>query len=467
MFDDLATELGTPQAMYEFVRNEFEFQPYYGSRKGSVETLHQRAGNDYDLASLLIALLRASGTPARYAEGQVEMTLEESGGRHTFGDYAEDFLAMELLIELAGEDALRRFYRLLVRGLGFKAALQQLTKLDWSAFGERALEHARTRLSSFRDPGLETHRRILMASSKRDFQEVRRLAAELEEEHPSSDFVEYARDLVSRHWEKGVEILLIAAVIYALLLMLRSTRGAGMLRGLAVLVGFAVVLSGVRYLGLLRITWLLERLFAISAVALVVIFQPELRRMLVRLGQTRWLGFMGRPRSVALSEVISAVASMSKRKIGALIAIEREVGLRQVIEGGTRLNSEITSELLGSIFYPNAPLHDGGVVIRINRVAAAGCLFPLSENPKLQKELGTRHRAAVGMSEETDAAVIVVSEETGTISVSYRGRLSRGLEEARLRRFLSALLLRGKGAESAWRRAQEQCSSRSARVMAT
>jgi diadenylate cyclase len=253
------------------------------------------------------------------------------------------------------------------------------------------------------------------------------------------DVVDALKIFAVRHWQTGVEILLIAAVIYLLLLMLRGTRGAGMLRGLALLIVFAVVLSGVRYLGLMRITWLLERLFAVSAVALVVIFQPELRRMLVRLGQTRWLGFLGKPRSVALGEVISAVASMSKRKIGALIAIEREVGLRQVIEGGTLLRAEVTSELLGSIFYPNTPLHDGGVVIRTNRVAAAGCLFPLSENPKLQKELGTRHRAAVGLTEETDAVTVVVSEETGKVSVAVKGDLMYDLSVDELKSVLHNL----------------------------
>jgi diadenylate cyclase len=230
-----------------------------------------------------------------------------------------------------------------------------------------------------------------------------------------------------RHWEKAVEVLLIGVVIYALFLMLRATRGPGMLRGLGLMILFAVVFSGVRFLGLIRITWLLERLLAVSAVALVVIFQPELRRMLVRLGQTSWLGFMGRSRSTAMGEVVAAVASMSKRRIGALIAIEREVGLRQVIEGGTPVNSDISSELLISIFFPNSPLHDGGVVIRTNRLAAAGCLFPLSENAKLQKELGTRHRAAVGLTEETDAVTVVVSEETGKISVSVKGDLMHDL----------------------------------------
>jgi len=249
-------------------------------------------------------------------------------------------------------------------------------------------------------------------------------------------------DFLVRHWEPGVEILLMAAVIYALLLMLRGTRGAGMLRGLGLLAAIAIVFSGVRYLGLMRITWLLERLLAVSAVAMVVIFQPELRRMLVRMGQTRWLGFLGRPRSVALDEVISAAASMSKRKIGALIAIQREVGLRAIIEGGTPLGAEVSSELLGSIFYPNTPLHDGGVVIRAGRVAAAGCLFPLSENPKLglaASRLGTRHRAAVGLTEETDAVTVVVSEETGKVSVAVKGDLMYDLSVDELKNVLHNL----------------------------
>jgi len=236
-----------------------------------------------------------------------------------------------------------------------------------------------------------------------------------------------ALDFLRRHWDQGVEILLIAAVIYAVLLTLRGTRGAGMMRGLAILAAVAVVFSGVRYLGLLRISWLLEKLLAISAVALVVIFQPELRRMLVRLGQTRFLGFLGKPRSVALDEVLAALASMSKRRIGALIAIQREDSLAPIIEGGTRLEAEVSSELLSTIFYPNTLLHDGGAVIRSNRIAAAGCLFPLSENPKLPRELGTRHRAAVGLTEETDAVVVVVSEETGRVSVAVRGDLMHDL----------------------------------------
>lgn len=253
---------------------------------------------------------------------------------------------------------------------------------------------------------------------------------------------EYGRaalHFLARHWDQGLEILVIAAVIYAVLLTLRGTRGAGLLRGVGILAAFAVVFSGVRYLGLVRISWLLERVLAVSAIALVVVFQPELRRMLVRLGQTRFLGWLGKPRSMALDELLAAVAAMSKRRTGLLVAIQREESLAPILEGGTRLEAEVSSELLGSIFFPNSPLHDGGAVIRSNRIAAAGCLFPLSENQKLPRELGTRHRAAVGITEETDAVAVVVSEETGRISVAVRGDLMYDLTLEELKSVLHNL----------------------------
>jgi diadenylate cyclase len=156
-----------------------------------------------------------------------------------------------------------------------------------------------------------------------------------------------------------------------------------------------------------------------------------------------------------IDHIAQAVIQLSEHRIGALIAIEREIGTRGIQETGTSLGSPVVPELLASIFYPHTPMHDGGVIISNNKIVAAGCIFPLSQNLELHRQLGTRHRAAVGLSEETDAVVVVVSEETGTISVAYRGRLSRGLDEERLRRFLAALL-RGGRRGSAWKRAQEQ-----------
>jgi len=157
-----------------------------------------------------------------------------------------------------------------------------------------------------------------------------------------------------------------------------------------------------------------------------------------------------------VDHVVRAVVLLAEQRVGGLIALEREIGTRAIQETGVSLDASVTPELLASIFFPHTPLHDGGVIISGNRIVAAGCVFPLSQNPDIQRQLGTRHRAAVGLCEETDAVAVIVSEETGTISVSYRGRLSRGLDEDRLRRFLSALLLKGQKAESAWQRAKEQ-----------
>jgi len=145
-----------------------------------------------------------------------------------------------------------------------------------------------------------------------------------------------------------------------------------------------------------------------------------------------------------MDNIVDAVMSLAERKIGALIAIEREIGLRVICETGTKLDSAITPELLASLFYPRTPLHDGGVVIAANRIVAAGCVFPLSDRTGMSKSLGTRHRAAVGLTEETDCVIIVVSEETGTVSLAYKGKLSRGLDEDHLRRLMHNLILRGK-----------------------
>lgn len=248
------------------------------------------------------------------------------------------------------------------------------------------------------------------------------------------------------------QVIALWCVFYYLFLFFRGTRGVQVLVGFVLML---VVLLGVTSIFHLdELNWILRRFSVFLGVALLVTFQPEIRRALAELGRQPSFVVPKEKRDV-LDAVVQAAIFLAEHKIGALIAIEREIGTRTVQESGIKLNAKVVPELLSSIFFPHTPLHDGGVIISGNRIMAASCIFPLSHRADLHKTLGTRHRAAIGLSEETDAVVIIVSEETGTMSVSYRGRLSRGLDGERLKRFLSALLLKGKRG-SAWRRAQEQ-----------
>lgn len=249
-----------------------------------------------------------------------------------------------------------------------------------------------------------------------------------------------------------VEVVVLACAYYYIFLFVQGTRGAQILVGIAILL--AVLVASTHLLQLAELNWLFRRISVYIALAFLVVFQPEIRRALAELGRQPVLRISPEKRTV-IDHIVQAVIHLADHKVGALIAIERDIGTRAIQETGLKLDAPVVPELLSSIFFPHTPLHDGGVIIMGNRIAAAGCVFPLSQRVELHKSLGTRHRAAVGFSEETDAVVVVVSEETGTISVSYRGRLSRGLDGERLRRFLAALL-RGKKPDSAWRRMQEQ-----------
>lgn len=251
----------------------------------------------------------------------------------------------------------------------------------------------------------------------------------------------------------SLQVLLLACIFYYVFLFLRGTRGAQVLVGLAFLL--IIMIGATHLLQWAEINWLLRKLSVGMAVALLVIFQPEIRRALAELGKQSSFVTPVKKRD-NLDHIVRAVDTLAEHRVGALIAVEREIGTRAIQESGINIDAAVVPELLASIFFPHTPLHDGGVIIRGNRIVAARCIFPLSLNPELHKTLGTRHRAAVGLTEETDAVAIVVSEETGTISVSYRGRLSRGLGTDRLKRFLVALMLKGKGAESAWKRAQKK-----------
>jgi diadenylate cyclase len=248
-------------------------------------------------------------------------------------------------------------------------------------------------------------------------------------------------------WRGGVgaiaEILLLFLMLYAVFRFLRGSRGAAVLRGVLLLIGLSIgiVFLAASMLSLEHITWVFEKLAALFMVALIIIFHPEIRRGLLRLGLHPVFRRLVRASSRGIDEIVEAVRFMSQNKVGVLIAIQREVPLSPYVEAGTTLNAEITSELLRTLFHRDTALHDGAVVIQGNRVAAAGCLLPLTEDPELSKSLGTRHRAALGLSEECDAVTVVVSEETGQISLCVDGRLHHDLPPDELRRQLTQLCL--------------------------
>jgi len=236
-----------------------------------------------------------------------------------------------------------------------------------------------------------------------------------------------------------VEILILAVIFYFFVKFFRGTRGAAILSGLAILFTFLIIIT--KFTNLLTLNWILQKLMIYLALALVVIFQPELRRGLAQIG--RQGNFVaGKARRALADPICDAVLLLASRKIGALIAIERSMETRGIQDTGTMINGEVSAELLASVFFPGTPLHDGGVIISEDRIAAAGCVFPLTQNDDMLHSLGTRHRAAIGLTEETDTVVIVVSEETGMISIAYNGRLKRGFDGPHLRRVLVSFLSR-------------------------
>ena len=243
-----------------------------------------------------------------------------------------------------------------------------------------------------------------------------------------------------------LEILVLAVVFFYTILFFRGTRGAQVLLGFITALVAMLVLT--RIFNLDTLNWLLQQVSVYFVIAFVVIFQPEIRRALAELGKQHV--FSSQRERGMLDEIVRAVSRLAEGKIGALIAIEREIGTLAVQETGTRLDSLVSADLLATLFYPRTALHDGGVIIEGDRVRAAGCVFPLSSRDI--GKTGTRHRAAVGLSEETDAVVIAVSEETGAISLAYKGRLIRGLDEERLRRILTSVLARAPHAQSRWQR---------------
>jgi diadenylate cyclase len=254
-------------------------------------------------------------------------------------------------------------------------------------------------------------------------------------------------------WQVAIELFLIGAVVYWVIRFLRGTRGARMLKGVAfVLISLYLIvrLVGTQF-GLNRIEFLYRQFLIFASVATVVVFQPELRRALMRLGETRLFRSWSSQVEDEIDALVEAATFLSRRKIGALIAVERDVPLGGIAESGTRVAAELTAPLLETIFWPNSPLHDLGVIISGGKITYAGVQFPLAESGDLERELGSRHRAAVGMSQESDAVVLVVSEETGDVSIAERGQLIRKLTPEGLRGLLSELL--GRGESAAVRRA--------------
>ncbi|MFS0840717.1 diadenylate cyclase CdaA [Paenibacillus sp. 1P03SA] len=230
-----------------------------------------------------------------------------------------------------------------------------------------------------------------------------------------------------------IDISIVSYVVYKLIMLLRGTRAVQLMKGIiVVLVAWALSVA----FNLNTLQWIMNQMFTVGLIAIIIIFQPELRRALEQLGRGRLFSRssmdVDQDVNIRIGEVIKAMNYLSRRKIGALIVFEKETGLTDYIESGIAVGGRISSELLINIFIPNTPLHDGAVIIRNNQLMAAGCYLPLSENPFISKELGTRHRAAIGMSEVSDAVCLIVSEETGQISLSLNGQVVRDIKEESL-----------------------------------
>lgn len=240
-------------------------------------------------------------------------------------------------------------------------------------------------------------------------------------------------------WIDALDILIVAFAIYQIILALRGTRAFQMLLGLALL--YLASRISLR-IGLLTVNWALSNLLAVWFLLIIILFQPELRRALASVGRRGSLlrTFSRYQEAHMIDEVVRAVTSLAAKKIGAIIVLERDSRLSDTVDSGTALDALVSRRLLESIFYPYSPLHDGAVIISRDRVVAAACFLPLSINPELPGDLGTRHRAAVGVTEESDAISIVISEETGGISLVTGGQITRSMDAAALRQRLSELL---------------------------
>jgi diadenylate cyclase len=238
-----------------------------------------------------------------------------------------------------------------------------------------------------------------------------------------------------------VDIAIVAFLTYRFLLLLRGTRGAQMTLGIVILL---LLYAITRFYRLHTLEWLFTNLLAYVVFTIIVLYQNEIRRGLADIGRQSWFGRQRRhPGKEGFEEIILAATTLASKRIGALIVVERDIGLKNYAESGIALDAVPTYDLLVTIFSPNTPLHDGAVIVQQNRIIAAGCFLPLTLDPLLSKELGTRHRAAIGITEETDAVAIIVSEETGIISAAIEGRITRSLDGAGLRDLLHTAMAGG------------------------
>ena len=235
-----------------------------------------------------------------------------------------------------------------------------------------------------------------------------------------------------------LDILLVAYIIYRILLLIKGTRTVQMLVGLAVLL---VVYVGSQVGGLFTLNWLLDNFLSSIILVIVVIFQNDIRRALMHMGRNPFFADQSfREEDKAIDELVRGCTSLAGRRYGALLVIERETGINDFLEVGTELDAKLTADLLGAIFHPQSPIHDGAIIIQRGRLTRAGCFLPLTQNPSVSPRLGTRHRAAIGLTELVDAVAIVVSEETGKVSVVVSGKMTRDLDAITLRKVLRRLL---------------------------
>lgn len=243
-------------------------------------------------------------------------------------------------------------------------------------------------------------------------------------------------------WQDIFDIALVTIIFYRLLLILKGTKAAKMLLGLVVLL---LVSFGSRYFEFYTMDWLIQSFLSQLVIALIVLFQPEIRRVLAHMGEAKlFQTFASAEGLKSIEEIVRAAVSLASRRIGAIIVIERETSLQEYIEIGIQLDAKVSNELLLSIFHPSSPMHDGAVILRNNRIVAAGCFLPITLEKELSKSLGTRHRAGVGVTVETDAVVIIVSEETGSISLAIDGRLYTSLNMSGLRDDLTDIFMKKK-----------------------